>query len=119
MRQPQKVLRKKGLNVGLSSPMNIPQYPSGKMRTIHCDPLPQLQVFALNFQEQMFQNLATEVSDHSVEGWFCWSVGRQSACSLRSSLVFDAEEQSLGVVADRDAEKLVPLRAQVVVDDLK
>ena len=47
-------------------------------------------------------------------------VGGRSACfSLRLSLVFDAKEQFLGVVADRDAEKLVPLRAQIVVDDLK
>ena len=44
------------------------------------------------------------------------AVGRSS---IGFSLVFDAEEQPLGVVADRDAEKLVPLRAQIVVDDLK
>ena len=45
--------------------------------------------------------------------------GRTACRFLCLSLVFDAEEQFLGVVADRDAEKLVPLRAQVVVDDLK
>ena len=45
--------------------------------------------------------------------------GRTACLFLCLSLVFDAEEQFLGVVADRDAEKLVPLRAQVVVDDLK
>ena len=33
-------------------------------------------------------------------------------------LVLDAEHQLLGVVTDGDAEELVPLRAQVVVDYL-
>ena len=70
----------------------------------------------------MLQKLATRVTDHAVGGTVFAAVGGCGAVvnrPVRCSLVFDAEEQFLGVVADRDAEKLVPLRAQIVVDDLK